>query len=191
NAQPAVVYEVFTVALDGDNVNRFSLVRVHVDHEAEIRRQVSADFAPVVAGVVRAHYVPVLLHEEHARPLGMHGDVVHAVADFGGRIGDVLRTQALIYGLPVIAAVVGAESTRSGDCDPHALRIAGIKNNAMEAHAASARLPLGTGAVAAQAGEFVPVLATVARAENGGVLHAGIDRVGIGERRLQMPDALE
>ena len=39
-----------------------------------------------------------------------------------------------------------------------------------------------------------PVRATTAavgRAEQRGVLDAGVDRVGIGQRRLQMPDALE
>ena len=40
---------------------------------------------PVVAGVVGAHHVPVLLHEEHAGALGMHGDVVDAMANLGRR----------------------------------------------------------------------------------------------------------
>ena len=35
------------------------------------------------------------------------------------------------------------------------------------------------------------VCAAVGRAEQGGVFHAGVDRVRIGQRRLQMPDALE
>src|SRR5258708_11712768 len=43
----------------------------------------------------------------------------------------------------------------------------------------------------AQAGEFLPVLAPVARAENGGVFHAGVHRVGFFQRRLQMPHPLE
>ena len=39
----------------------------------------------------------------------------------------------------------------------------------------------------AQPGEFLPVLAAVGRPEEGGVLHAGIDGIGIGQRRFQMP----
>ncbi len=43
----------------------------------------------------------------------------------------------------------------------------------------------------AQAGQLVPGLAAVGRAEQRGVLDAGVDDVRIGQRRLQMPDALE
>ena len=113
------------------------------------------------------------------------------MADLGVRVGNVLRLQAAVDRLPSFAAVVGAERARGGDGDEHALRIAGIENDRVQAHAARAGLPFGAGAVSAQAGEFVPVLAAVGGAEEGGVFHAGVDRVGIGERRLEMPDALE
>ena len=106
----------------------------------------------------RAHHVPVLLHEEHARTLRVHGDVVHAVADFGVLVGNVLRAQSAVDRLPAGAAVVGAERARRRDGNVHPLRIAGIENDGVQAHAARARLPLGAGAVAAQAGEFLPVL---------------------------------
>src|SRR5215471_6895037 len=43
----------------------------------------------------------------------------------------------------------------------------------------------------AEAGEFLPVLAAVGGAEEGGVFDAGVDGVGVGERRLEVPDALE
>jgi hypothetical protein len=43
----------------------------------------------------------------------------------------------------------------------------------------------------AQAREFLPVLPAVGRLEHRGVLHAGENRVGIAQRRLEMPDALE
>ena len=61
----------------------------------------------------------------------------------------------------------------------------------MQAHSAGARLPLGPRAVAAEAGEFLPRKAAVAGMEQGGVFHAGIDGIGIGERRFEMPDAFE
>ena len=44
---------------------------------------------------------------------------------------------------------------------------------------------------AAQAGEFSPVGTAVGGAEEGGVFDAGVDGIGIGERGLEVPDALE
>ena len=61
----------------------------------------------------------------------------------------------------------------------------------MQAHPAGARLPAAAPTVAAQAGEFLPRLAAVGRAEQGGVFHPGVDRVRIGQRRFEMPDSLE
>ncbi len=43
----------------------------------------------------------------------------------------------------------------------------------------------------AEAGEFVPVLAAVGGAEEGGVFDAGVDGVGVGERGLEVPGAFE
>ena len=45
------------------DVNRLRLVRMDVDRESKITWQVVADFLPQIAGIVRAHHVPVLLHE--------------------------------------------------------------------------------------------------------------------------------
>src|SRR5882757_3648783 len=61
----------------------------------------------------------------------------------------------------------------------------------MQTHATRTRLPLRTGAVSAQAGKFFPVLATITRAEDGRVLHARVNSVRLGHRRLEMPDTLE
>src|SRR5262249_28119279 len=82
------------------------------------------------------------------------------------------------------AAVVGAKSARSRDSNPHALGIGGIEDNGMKAHAAGAGLPLWAGAVTAQAGHFLPVLAAVRRAKNGGIFHAGIHGVRVMQRRF-------
>src|SRR5580700_6000361 len=57
DAEFAVEGEMLAVAFDGDDVNRFRLVGVNVDDEAEIGRQVAADFRPGVAGIVTAHDV--------------------------------------------------------------------------------------------------------------------------------------
>ena len=82
------------VALDGDDVDRFRLVRMDVDDEAEVGRQIAADLLPRVAAVVGPHDVPVLLHEQRVRLRRVHRDAMHAVPDFGRRIGHVLRVQA-------------------------------------------------------------------------------------------------
>ena len=69
--------------------------------------------------------------------------------------------------------------------------IARIEDDRVQAHPAGARLPVRPGAVAAQAGQLCPGLAAVGRAEQRGVLHPGVDGVRIGQRRLEVPDALE
>ncbi len=58
----------------------------------------------------------------------------------------------------------------------------------MQAHPAGPGLPRRTGAVAAQTGELLPAPAAVDRAEERGVLHPGVDRVGVVQRRLEVPD---
>ena len=85
---------MFRVALDRDNIDRLRLVRVNIDHKSEIRRQIPADFLPVIAGIIAAHHIPMLLHEQHTRALGMHGNVMDAVADLGVRIRNILRIAA-------------------------------------------------------------------------------------------------
>ena len=66
-----------------------------------------------------------------------------------------------------------------------------IDQNRVQAHAAGAGRPLRPRAMPAQAGQLLPILAAVGRTKDGRVFHAGVDRVRIGERRLQMPDAFE
>src|SRR5205085_3818099 len=90
SAQLALVDVVLGVALDGDNVNRVGLVRVNVDDEAEVGRQIAADLGPLVAGIVRTHHVPMLLHEQNSRALRVHRNVMDAVAYFSGWIGNVV-----------------------------------------------------------------------------------------------------
>ena len=92
---------------------------------------------------------------------------------------------------PGLAAVVGAERARRRDGDEDPLGIARIEQDRVQAHPAGARLPARPRAVAAQSGQLLPGLAAVGRAEQGGVFHPGVDRVRIGQRRLEMPDALE
>ena len=101
------------------------------------------------------------------------------------------RSQAAIDRLPRRAAIVGAERAGRGDGDEHPLRIARIEQDRVQAQPAGARRPVRPGPVAAQSGQFVPGLPAVGRPEQRGVLDAGVHRVGIGQRGLEMPDALE
>src|SRR5258708_34764028 len=93
--------------------------------------------------------------------------------------------------LPALAGVIGAERARGGDGDEDALLVLGVEQDRVQAHPARARLPFGAGAVTAQAGQLVPVLRAVGRAEDGGVLDSGVDGAGVAERRLEVPDPLE
>ena len=107
-------------------------------------------------------------------------------------IGNVLRAQALVDGLPGHAAVVGAERARGGDGDEDALRIAGVEDDGVQAHAARARLPVRARTMTC-AGRRVPCQFWPPSVERNKrrVFDAGIDGVGIGERRLEVPHALE
>src|SRR6185312_1350500 len=109
--------------------------------EAEVGGQVTADLVPGIAGIVGAHHVPVLLHEEDAGALRRHGDVVHAVAHLGGGVGDVLRVEAAVDGLPGFATVIGTKCAGGGDRDKDALWIGGVEHDGVQAEAACARLP--------------------------------------------------
>ena len=164
---------------------------VDVDHEAEVARQVAADLGPRLARIVGAHDVPVLLHEEHLRPRAVHRDVVDAVPHFGLRIRYPFGSQPLVDRLPRLAAVVGAKRPGRGDGDVNPGRVARIDDDRVEAQTARARRPVRSGTVAAQARQLGPGLGAVGRVEERGILDAGINRIGIGQRRFEVPDALE
>src|SRR5947209_7908129 len=166
---------MFAIALDGDNVDGLRLVRVHLNDKPEVSGQVAADLLPGVAGVVTAHDVPVLLHEQDTRARFVHGNVMNAVTDLRVRVGDVLGAQAAVDRLPCLAAVIGAEGACGGDGNVDPARVLGIQDNGVQAHAPGAGLPFRTGAVAAQPGKFVPVFATISRAEQRRVFHSGVD----------------
>ncbi len=131
------------VALDRDHVDRLGLVCMHVDGKPEVGWKIAADFAPGVAGVVTAHDVPMLLHEHHAGARGVHRDAVDAVADLGRRLGNVLRPQAAVYRPPALAGIIAPERAGGRDGDEDPIRIGGVEQDRVQAHAAGARLPLG------------------------------------------------
>src|ERR1700728_1294595 len=116
---------------------------------------------------------------------------MHAMAYLGIGIGNVLRAESPVDWFPSQAAVVRAESSRRRNCDEHSFWIGGIEHDRVQAHAAGARLPLGSGAVSAQCGELMPRLAAVRGAENSRILDSCVSRIGIVERRFDVPYALE
>src|SRR5262249_43739438 len=143
-AQLAVRGIVFPVALDRDDVDRLGLMGMDVDYKSEVGRQVSADLPPRVAGIVRAHDIPVLLHEQDTRARPVHCDSVNAVAYVGVRVGDVLGPQSTIDRPPNLPGIVGAEHACGRDGDEHTVVIARIEKDGVEAHTASARRPAGS-----------------------------------------------
>ena len=124
-------------------------------------------------------------------PRRMHGDAVNAVADLGILVGNVLRRRPRLIGCQVFAAVVGPKRARRGDGDEHPVVVGRIDEDGVQAQPAGARLPLRARAVAAQARR---ARATTARRRSTGTarrLRRRRNRVGIGQRRLEVPDALE
>src|SRR5678815_2035731 len=109
----------------------------------------------------------------------MHRDSVHAVTDFRSRVGNLLRTQAVIDRPPRRAAIVGAKGARGRDRDEHAPGVGRIEHDGVQAETTGTRRPLWPRAVAAQSGQLVPVLTAVGRAEQRGILDAGIGRIRI------------
>src|SRR5262245_11366947 len=106
-------------------------------------------------------------------------DVVDTMTHLGVRIGDSLRVEALVDRLPRLAAVVGAEGSGRGDRDVDAFVVARLEDDRVQAQPARARLPGGAAAVLAQSLQLVPALTAIRRLEEGRILDARIDRVGI------------
>src|SRR6266851_10434071 len=121
----------------------------------------------------------------------MHGEAMNAVTDLGRRIGDLLRTQAAVRGPPAFARIIGPESSGGRNGDEHPIAVGRILNDRVQTHPAGARRPGGPGLMPPQARELLPGLAGIRGTEKGRVFNPGIYRVGISQRRFEMPDALE
>ena len=167
------------VALDRHDVDRFRLIRVHVDHEAEVARQIPAHFLPGVARIVTSQDIPVLLHEQDVWSRRVHRDVVNAVADLSVRVGDVVRPESSVDRLPGRATVVRPKCAGRRDGHEDSLGILRVLDDRVQTQAAASGLPLRPGAVAAQPRDLLPVLTPVGGAEERGVLDAGVHRVRV------------
>src|SRR5262249_61269079 len=139
DAELALGRVVLGVALDRDDVDRVRLVRVDVDREAEVTREVAADLLPRLSRIVAPHDVPVLLHEEHARTRPVHGDAMDAVADLGGRVRDLLRAEAAVDRTPRRTAVVAPERARGRDRDEEPAGDGGRGGDRVQGQAAAPR----------------------------------------------------
>ncbi len=94
-------------------------------------------------------------------------------------------------GRHVCAGVVAPEHARRRDGDEDPAGMARIQKDRVQAHPTGSGLPEGRRFVLAQSGELLPRLPAVGRAKQRGVLNPGVDRVRIGQRGLEMPDARE
>src|SRR5262245_32561883 len=117
-------------------------------------------------------------------PRSVHRDPVHAVTNFGVRIGDMLRSEPAVDCRPRRAAIVSPENPGGRDGDEDSLVIRGINEDGVETQTARARRPPWTGPVPPEARELSPVLAAIFRLEQRRVFDPRIDHVGIGERWL-------
>lgn len=191
DAELALGGVVLGVALDGGDVDGVGLVGMDCDGEAEVAGEIAADLLPELAGVVAAHDVPVFLHEEDVGAGGMEGDAVDAVADLGGGVGEFeVGLEAVINRPPGLAGIVGAEGAGGGDGGVEAAAVDGVNDEGVQAHAAGAGLPEGAFG-GAKGGEFLPGVAPIGGAKEGGIFHAGVDGIGIVEEGLEVPDAFE
>jgi hypothetical protein len=116
---------------------------------------------------------------------------MHAVADLGRRVWHEIGLQSAGDRPPRLTGVVAPKRAGGGDGGEDPRRVARIQQDGVQAHAAGARLPAGPRAVAAQSRQFLPRRSAVDGTEQGGVFHPGVHRLRIGQRWLQMPDALE
>src|SRR6266545_759408 len=69
--------------------------------------------------------------------------------------------------------------------------MARIQQYRVQTHPTGPRLPRGRRGMGAEAGQLLPRLPAVDRAEQPGILHPGIDRVRIGQSGLEMPHSRE
>ena len=94
--------------------------------------------------------------------------------------GMLVGPQALVHRLPGLAAVVGAERPGRRDGDVHALGVLGSRRIVCRHIPPAPGCQFGPEPWRAQAGQLLPALATVGATEQGRVLDAGVDRVGVG-----------
>src|SRR5690348_11022124 len=117
--------------------------------------------------------------------------MMNAMPHFGIRIGNVLRKESSIDRLPRFPTVVRAKRSRRRNRNVNTLWILRVENNRVQTHSACAWLPTRSGSMPAQARQLMPAFRAIGRKEERGIFNAGVDSVGVRERRFQVPHALE
>src|SRR5512133_2434267 len=121
----------------------------------------------------------------------MHVDAMYAVAHLRILIGDLTGSQPFVDRLPATATVGGPEGTSGRDGDVEPLWVGRMLQDRVQAHTAGAGLPLRAGVVVAQARKLGPLVTSVGGFKQSRVLDTGVERLGVVQRGLQMPDAGE
>ena len=149
-SQLSLGWKMLRIAFDRENIDGLWLVRVDIDHEAKVGWQVATDLLPRLACILAAHHIPMFLHVENIRTGTVHGNTVNTVADFSIRIWHEFGMQPAVDRFPRSSGVIAPEDARSLDGDEDAVGVARVKKDRVQAQAASARLPVRSGTVAAQ-----------------------------------------
>src|SRR5678810_865770 len=133
----------------------------------------------------------MLLHVQRLRTRLVHCDPVNAVTGLSLWVRNVLRVESLIDRLPAGASIVGAEGAGRRNRDEHSFRIGWVEQDRVQPQSTGPGRPRCPRAVATQSWKLRPVLPAVGRLEDRGIFDPGVHMVGIRQRRLEMPDALE
>ena len=91
---------VVCVACDRYDVDGIRLVRMGIDCESEVGRQVPAHLCQVSTPSSLRITFQCFLREQHIGTLGMQGELMHAVSNEAIRVRDVVRLKPDIGGIP-------------------------------------------------------------------------------------------
>lgn len=144
---------------------------MHLDREAERRRQTLGDVVPRLAPVLRAPDTVMVLLVEHIPVPWRPHEVVHAVPNLS-LVGEVVAT------LPGDAPIFGSEHTGRRDPEPHLLGISRVSDDRMQHQPGSTRAPLRGGRVVGERVDNLP---------GDSVIIAGEQRRGLGSRIQPVP----
>src|SRR5262249_32150942 len=105
-------------------------------------------------------------------------------------VRDTFGPQAAVHRSPRLTGIVSPECASGRDGDEEPLWMARVQHDRVQAHPTGARLPQMP-LRATQFGKLLPGLPAVGRVEQGGIFYPSVDCIWIGQRRFEMPDALE
>jgi len=164
---------VFAVALDRRDRRSFRLVCVDVNHQSRNRWEIAAELHAKRSPALSLRMTSQCFCMKSVFGLMDAWHMVDAVTDLGVGIGNELRNQALLIGLPGFARIVGANAARSGNGDVDAIRIFLVENVVWRHMPPAHGLPTGGRCrVRRKPESSPPILAAVGGFEKSGVFHA-------------------